>query len=405
MHQRLKSIALPGSNTAHLVPYTQVKPQALARLLKQRRTRMKRCNVSFPHTAVQSAIHKLEGALLTLPLNLLHNQSDSEEPMPTLTDIYNLPLMASGEKTKARDILAAIRTLTQIEQAQRPATPDERQILGRFSGFGAVALSLFPNPVTGRYKDESWRELGEELRAMLSPEEYDSAKRTTFTAFYTSPTVIKAMHEALARLGVPEHATVLEPGCGTGNFISQAPAAMRFIGVELDRLSGRIARALHPGQDIRIENFRDTRLPEGRIDAVIGNVPFADIRLEYGGQRLAAARFLSGEVPGRPETWRHPRPGHEPLHPRQAERGLAGACRGAGGFPGRDPPALRRLQAGRHQSGDGHPLFAAARARAAGKPCRPGLAGDGPACHRGRRHPHQPVLPASPGHGPWRLEP
>src|SRR4029453_1780765 len=101
--------------------------------------------------------------------------------------------------------------------------------LGRFSGFGAVALSLFPNPVTGRYKDESWQALGEELRALLSPEEHDSAKRTTFTAFYTSPTVIKAMHEALSRLGVPEHATVLEPGCGTGNFISQAPAAMRFI--------------------------------------------------------------------------------------------------------------------------------------------------------------------------------
>ena len=228
---------------------------------------------------------------LTFPLNLLHH-NDSEDSMPTLTDIYNLPLMASGEKTKARDILAAIRTLAQIEQAQRPATPDERQILGRFSGFGAVALALFPNPVTGRYKDESWQGLGEELQGMLSPEEYDSAKRTTFTAFYTSPTVIKAMHEALSRLGVPEHATVLEPGCGTGNFINQAPASMRFIGVELDRLSGRSARALHPGQDIRIENFRDTRLPEGRIDAVIGNVPFADIHLEYGGQRLALHDFF-----------------------------------------------------------------------------------------------------------------
>jgi hypothetical protein len=150
-----------------------------------------------------------------------------------------------------------------------------------------VALGIFPNPVTGQYKDATWQQLGEQLQALLTPEDYASARRTTFTAFYTSPTVITAMHEALAHLGVPEHATVLEPGCGTGNFISLAPAAMRFIGVELDRLSGRIARALHPGQDIRIENFRDTRLPEGRIDAVIGNVPFADLHLEYGGQRLA----------------------------------------------------------------------------------------------------------------------
>ena len=212
--------------------------------------------------------------------------------MQPLSDVYNLPLMASGEKTQARHILAAIRALSHIEQAQRPATLDERERLSRFAGFGKVALSLFPNPVTGRYKDESWQELGEALRALLSDEEYDSAKRTTFTAFYTSPVVIEAMHEALAHLGVPENATVLEPGCGNGRFMSQAPKAMRFIGIELDSLSGRIARALHPGHDIRIENFRDTRLPENRIDAVIGNVPFADIRLDYGGQKLALHDFF-----------------------------------------------------------------------------------------------------------------
>jgi 16S rRNA A1518/A1519 N6-dimethyltransferase RsmA/KsgA/DIM1 with predicted DNA glycosylase/AP lyase activity len=92
-----------------------------------------------------------------------------------------------------------------------------------------------------------------------------------------------------------QDATVLEPGCGIGNFMGLAPEGMRFIGVELDSLSGRIARALYPGHDIRIENFRDTRLPEGRIDAVIGNVPFADLRLEYAGTRLLSpcARRLS----------------------------------------------------------------------------------------------------------------
>ncbi len=122
---------------------------------------------------------------------------------------------------------------------------------------------------------------------MLSPEEYDSAKRTTFNAFYTSPTVIAAIHAAIARLGVADNATALEPGCGIGNFMSQGPEGMRFIGVELDSISGRIAKALHPDQDIRIENFRDTRLPEGHIDAVIGNVPFADLKLDYRGHKLA----------------------------------------------------------------------------------------------------------------------
>ncbi len=195
--------------------------------------------------------------------------------------------LASGEKAKARDLLAAIRTVQRIEQEKRHATPEERQVLARFAGFGPVALSIFPNPVTGRYKDASWQAIGEELKTLLSPEDYDSAKRTTFNAFYTSSTVIRAMYDALARLGLPANAQILEPGCGPGRFLYMAAKDMRFIGVELDAISGRIARALHPGQDIRIENFRDTRLSEGRIDAVIGNVPFADVKLDYHGQKLA----------------------------------------------------------------------------------------------------------------------
>ncbi|HEX5272557.1 MAG TPA: DEAD/DEAH box helicase family protein, partial [Gemmataceae bacterium] len=195
-----------------------------------------------------------------------------------------------------RDILAAIRTLKRIEQDRRPATDAEKQILARFGGFGAVAKVLFPDPVLlqrepnhefGGYKDAGWQVLGDELKALLTPTEYDSARRTTFNAFYTSSTVIRAMHDALARLGVPANALVLEPGCGPGRFLYLAPKGMRFIGVELDSVSGRIARALHPQADIRIENFRDSRLPEGRIDAVIGNVPFADVRLDYRGQKLS----------------------------------------------------------------------------------------------------------------------
>jgi N12 class adenine-specific DNA methylase len=200
--------------------------------------------------------------------------------------------IASGEKSKARDVISAIRTLKVIERDGRRATPEEKQILSRFAGFGAVALGIFPDPVTGRYKDAGWQTVGEELKSLLSPEEYDSAKRTTFNAFYTSPTVIAAIHDAIARLGIPPNATVLEPGCGTGNFMSRGPEGMRFIGVELDSTSGHIARALHPDQDIRIESFRDTKLPEGRIDAVIGNVPFADLKLEYHGQKLSLHDFF-----------------------------------------------------------------------------------------------------------------
>jgi N12 class adenine-specific DNA methylase len=194
---------------------------------------------------------------------------------------------AAGERAKARDILAAIRILNQLDAGNRPATLDERRALARFGGFGAVALTLFPDPVRGTYKDGGWRELGEELQGLLSPADYESAKRTTFNAFYTAPVVMAAMHRTLDGFGVPEDALMLEPGCGIGNFMGHARNGRCFIGVELDRTSGRIARALYPQHDIRIEDFRDTRLPEGRIDAVIGNVPFANITFDHRGQRFS----------------------------------------------------------------------------------------------------------------------
>ena len=204
--------------------------------------------------------------------------------------------IASGEKAKARDIIAAIRTLKAIEEEHRPATDGERQILARFGGFGPVALSIFPDPIRGTYKD-GWQPLGEELKTLLTPEEYDSVKRTTFCAFYTAPTVMRAMHEALGRLGVNAGATVLEPGAGIGNFMGgdcqpsdRDCKGYRWIGVELDSISGRIARALYPQADIRIENFRDSKLPQ--LDAVIGNVPFADVKMEHNGQKFSLHNYF-----------------------------------------------------------------------------------------------------------------
>jgi N12 class adenine-specific DNA methylase len=238
----------------------------------------------------------MQGTQLTIQFNAPPRFTPAREPRPPLwQELPPVPAaapaeIASGDKAKARDILAAIRTVKRIEQEQRPATPEERQALIRFGGFGPVALSIFPDPQSGKYKNASWQALGDELKSLLTPEEYDSARRTVFNAFYTSSTVIRAMHEALSRLGVPGTATVLEPGCGPGRFLYLAPPGMRFIGVELDSVSGRIAKALHPEADIRIENFRDSRLPE--IDAVIGNVPFADIKLEHRGQKFSLHDFF-----------------------------------------------------------------------------------------------------------------
>jgi hypothetical protein len=129
------------------------------------------------------------------------------------------PDISSGEKSKGRDIVAARKTLQLIEKEQRQARPEEWEALPRFCGFGPVALSIFPNTGTGEYEDDSWEALGEELKSLLTPEEYASARKTAFNAFYASPVVIDAMHQAMARLGVPNNALVLEPGCGTGNFM------------------------------------------------------------------------------------------------------------------------------------------------------------------------------------------
>ena len=193
------------------------------------------------------------------------------------------PPTTSGEKAKAHDILAAIRTLRKVEAEHRAATPDERDALSRFCGFGPVALSLFPDPIKGTYKDAGWQKLGEELRDLLTDDEYESAKRTVYNAFYTAPVVVSAMHTALKRLGIAPDALVLEPGCGSGRMIAQAPPGYRFIGIELDSVSGRIAKLLHPQHDIRIQNFRDSKLPA--LDAVVGNVPFANVKLEHAGTR------------------------------------------------------------------------------------------------------------------------
>ena len=145
---------------------------------------------------------------------------------------------AAGEVAKARDLLHAVRVLKLLESEERPPGPEERAALARFPGFGALALRIFPDPVTGQYKGPTWQALGEELAALLSPAEYASARRTVFNAFYTSPTVVVSMFEAMRRLGVPKDATVLEPGCGAGNFLRLAPERMNFIGVEQMQVRG-----------------------------------------------------------------------------------------------------------------------------------------------------------------------
>jgi hypothetical protein len=197
------------------------RPPTVVSKRKQYAASQNRAPPSRSASAIQESLFAFQAMgheVLILPNTAVPLSPPSEIPhaspaaVASADDMLHVGVTTQGEKAKARDLLAAVRTLRALAQGQRPPTADERRALARFPGFGVVALGIFPDPVSGRYKDAGWQKLGDELRALLTPEEYASAKRTTCTAFYTAPLVIRAMHDALRHFGVPQDATVLEPG-------------------------------------------------------------------------------------------------------------------------------------------------------------------------------------------------
>ncbi len=190
----------------------------------------------------------------------------------------------AGTKRSLQELIEAIKVLKDLEQTGRPASLEDKQVMARFTGFGAVATKAFPDPATGEYA-AGYEDLGQELRELLTDEEYASAKATTYTAFYTSPVVMTEMFRALEKMGIGAGSRGLEPGCGIGGFVGAAPFGMEFVGIERDSLSGRIAKQLHPEHEIRVEPFQDSDLPDGSVDFAVGNVPFAEIKLRHRGER------------------------------------------------------------------------------------------------------------------------
>jgi N12 class adenine-specific DNA methylase len=172
---------------------------------------------------------------------------------------------------KAHANLAALRTLRALEADGRGATEAERATLGHWSGWGAIAEVFDP-------ANQRWAALRSELRQLLDDQAWTAAERTTINAHYTSAEVVQAMWRAVADLGFAG-GRVLEPGCGSGNFLGFAPMPIEAVGVELDPTTAAIARALYPSAQIRTESFADTRLPPGHFGLTIGNVPFGKLAL------------------------------------------------------------------------------------------------------------------------------
>lgn len=179
--------------------------------------------------------------------------------------------MPSGAKARFAANVEALRLTALLRSEGRPATRGDQEVLAKWSGWGALS-EVFDD------SKAAWEAERAELRTLLTDSEWLAAERTTINAHYTDPAYAQQMWRALVELGFGG-GRVLEPGSGSGTFIGLAPESAQMVGVELDPVTARIAAALYPQAEIRAESFADTRLPVGSFDAVIGNVPFADVRL------------------------------------------------------------------------------------------------------------------------------
>ena len=188
--------------------------------------------------------------------------------------IQDNDLGAGGPKAKYKANMEAIHLLQTLEQEERLATPEEQEILSRYVGWGGI-------PQAFEEKNSSWTNEYLELKNTLSPEEYSAARASTLNAFYTSPTVIRSMYEALENMGLKQ-GNILEPSCGVGNFMGLIPESMnkaKMYGVELDPVSGKIAKQLYQKNKIAVQGFEETSYPDSFFDCVIGNVPFGSYQV------------------------------------------------------------------------------------------------------------------------------
>ena len=209
----------------------------------------------------------------------LDSEAETEQPVQLKQEPMNFritddDLGAGGPKTKYKANVEAIRVLQTLDAEQRQATAEEQKILSRYVGWGGIPQAFDEN-------NAEWAKEYAELESLLTADEYKEARASTLNAFYTSPTVIKAMYEALGNMGLSK-GNVLEPSCGVGNFMGLVPDSMekiRMYGVELDSISGRIAQQLYQKNKIAVQGFETMQFPDSFFDCVVGNVPFGNYKV------------------------------------------------------------------------------------------------------------------------------
>lgn len=209
-------------------------------------------------------------------------KADEKTQNFTITDDN---LGEGGAKTKFKNNLLAIQTLKQIESEDRTATPEEQEILSKYVGWGGLAKAFDS-------ENEQWSKEFAQLSDALTPKEYEDARKSVLDSFFTSPAIIDGIYEALDKFGF-NGGNLLEPSCGVGNFLGKMPSEMaehtNIYGVEIDSISGRIAKQLYPDADIQVTGFESTHFQNGSFDAAVGNVPFGDLNFpdkQYGTTKL-----------------------------------------------------------------------------------------------------------------------
>ena len=226
--------------------------------------------VTEPTVVDMSDVEEIEEEEVTAKEDIPESQEQEKAVLePHNFRIQDNDLGAGGPKSKYKANMEAIHLLQTLEKEERLATPEEQEILSRYVGWGGIPQAFEEN-------NSSWANEYLELKNTLSPEEYSAARASTLNAFYTSPTVIRSMYEALENMGLKQ-GNILEPSCGVGNFMGLIPESMgktNMYGVELDPVSGRIAKQLYQKNKIAVQGFEETSYPDSFFDCVIGNVPF-----------------------------------------------------------------------------------------------------------------------------------
>ena len=251
----------------------------------------------FDTTALTSSMGLYSGLSFGEPIDDSIAETEEDAPAPVVVPARNFRLtgarrLAPDWKTRAADNIAAIRLMLEIEEEARNATPEEQERLALFTSFGAsdLANNLFRRSAEEAFP-KGWDTLGEDLEQLVSPGELASLARVTQYAHFTPEFMVRAIWRALRRMGF-SGGRVLEPGCGTGLFFALMPEALEdkttLTGVEMDPITARIAKLLHPNAHIRAEDFTKARIAE-TYDLVIGNPPFSSrtVRADDPAGRLS----------------------------------------------------------------------------------------------------------------------